>query len=305
MRQVTRKGLITVAAAGGVLAVTGVSAHADSGAIGSTSNSPGVLSGNTVQAPVHVPVNVCGNTVNVVGLLNPAMGNTCVDHGGRGSSSDGRNGHGGHTGREARSGGGSSAGGSAAHSPGVGSGNHVQVPVDVPVNVCGNSVDVVGIGDAAAGDGCANGGSTGGHETRHPGHPGHPGHHGHPDQPGHPGHHGHCEHPGHSDHPGRPGHPDGPGTPGHQGRPGTPGHPDNPGTPAHPGTSTSGGGEHRGGAVQVGLPGPGAVVRTPAADSAAQLAHTGSELPLGAVVPAGAAALLAGAVLYRRARSAA
>ncbi|KAB1989328.1 chaplin [Streptomyces triticiradicis] len=299
MRQVTRKGLITVAAAGGVLAVTGVSAHADSGAIGSTSDSPGVLSGNTVQAPVHVPVNVCGNTVNVVGLLNPAMGNTCVDRGGRGGSSDGRNGHGGHTGREARSGGGSGAGGGAAHSPGVGSGNHVQVPVDVPVNVCGNSVDVVGIGGAAAGDGCATGGSTGGHETRHPGHPGHPGHHGHPDQPGHPGHHGHCEHPGHS------GHPDSPGTPGHQGRPGTAVHPGNPGTPARPGTSTPAGGEHRGGAVRVGLPGPGAVVRTPAADSAAQLAHTGSELPLGAVVPTGAAALLAGAVLYRRARSAA
>ncbi len=39
--------------------------------------------------------------------------------------------------------------------------------------------------------------------------------------------------------------------------------------------------------------------------SAAQLAHTGSELPLGAVIPAGAGALLAGAVLYRRARASA
>ncbi|MFD9400619.1 hypothetical protein ACFWA4_17620 [Streptomyces sp. NPDC060011] len=47
-------------------------------------------------------------------------------------------------------------------------------------------------------------------------------------------------------------------------------------------------------------------VRTPQAaqNGAAQLAHTGSELPIGAVVPAGAAALLAGAVLFRRARSA-
>ncbi|MCZ9344055.1 chaplin, partial [Streptomyces sp. TRM76130] len=25
------------------------------------------------------PVNVCGNTVNVIGLLNPAFGNTCVN----------------------------------------------------------------------------------------------------------------------------------------------------------------------------------------------------------------------------------
>ncbi|KMS78485.1 hypothetical protein ACH49_16000, partial [Streptomyces leeuwenhoekii] len=64
MRQVTRKGLMTMAAATGVLAAAGGAAHADSGAHGSASGSPGVLSGNTVQAPVHVPVNVCGNTVD-------------------------------------------------------------------------------------------------------------------------------------------------------------------------------------------------------------------------------------------------
>ncbi|MFG2939136.1 hypothetical protein [Streptomyces sp. NPDC048282] len=39
--------------------------------------------------------------------------------------------------------------------------------------------------------------------------------------------------------------------------------------------------------------------------TAAQLAHTGSDLPLGLVAPAGVGALLAGAVLYRRARAAA
>lgn len=41
--------------------------------------SPGVLSGNVIQVPVHVPVNVCGDTINVIGLLNPAAGNTCVN----------------------------------------------------------------------------------------------------------------------------------------------------------------------------------------------------------------------------------
>ncbi len=54
-------------------------AAADAGAQGAAIGSPGVLSGNVVQAPVHVPVNVCGNTVNVIGLLNPAFGNTCVN----------------------------------------------------------------------------------------------------------------------------------------------------------------------------------------------------------------------------------
>ena len=41
---------------------------------------PGVLSGNVIQVPVHVPVNVCGNTVSVIGLLNPAFGNTCINN---------------------------------------------------------------------------------------------------------------------------------------------------------------------------------------------------------------------------------
>ena len=159
MRQVTRKGLMTVAAATGVLAVTGGYAHADSGANGAASNSPGVLSGNSVQAPVDVPVNVCGNTVNVVGLLNPAVGNSCANEGGGSGNSSGGN---------SSSGGGSQAGGHTSNSPGVGSGNHVQVPVDVPVNVCGNSVNVGGIGNAASGNDCAN--TEGDHETPPPGH---------------------------------------------------------------------------------------------------------------------------------------
>ncbi|MET9575660.1 chaplin [Streptomyces sp. DT199] len=52
-------------------------AMADAGAQGKAVGSPGVLSGNVVQVPVHIPVNVCGNTVNVIGLLNPAFGNEC------------------------------------------------------------------------------------------------------------------------------------------------------------------------------------------------------------------------------------
>jgi len=68
------------AVAGVVLALAGAApAMADSGAEGVAAHSPGVLSGNLVQVPVHVPVNVCGNTVNVIALLNPALGNTCIN----------------------------------------------------------------------------------------------------------------------------------------------------------------------------------------------------------------------------------
>ena len=81
MRQVHRKGLATVMLTGGALAMAG-HAHADSNADGGAARSPGLLSGNTVQLPVNVPVNVCGNTVNVVGALNPAAGNSCANLGG-------------------------------------------------------------------------------------------------------------------------------------------------------------------------------------------------------------------------------
>ncbi|MEU6732514.1 chaplin [Streptomyces physcomitrii] len=56
-------------------------AMADAGAEGVAKHSPGVLSGNVVQIPVNIPVNVCGNTINVIGALNPAVGNTCANLG--------------------------------------------------------------------------------------------------------------------------------------------------------------------------------------------------------------------------------
>ncbi|WP_330339877.1 chaplin [Streptomyces sp. NBC_00557] len=55
-------------------------AFADAGANGSAANSPGVLSGNVIQVPVHVPVNACGNSVDVLALLNPAFGTACTNH---------------------------------------------------------------------------------------------------------------------------------------------------------------------------------------------------------------------------------
>jgi hypothetical protein len=142
MRQVLNRSMIVMAAASGILSAAGGYAHADSSADGVAVDSSGVGSGNVVQVPVHVPVNVCGNTVNVVAMLNPTFGNTCanVDSGDK---------------RDADAPG-ASAEGAAVGSPGVLSGNLVQVPVDVPVNACGNTVDVVGLLNPA-GNFCANG----------------------------------------------------------------------------------------------------------------------------------------------------
>ncbi|HLL35263.1 MAG TPA: chaplin [Streptomyces sp.] len=300
MRQATRKGLMTVAAATGVIAAAGGQAHAHSaGASGSATGSPGVLSGNTVQAPVHAPVNVCGNTVNVVGVLNPAAGNSCGNH------SHGHSGHGesgaygdssGTGGSGAGGSGGAQASGYTSDSPGVASGNHVQAPVHAPVNVCGNSVDIIGVGNAAMGNDCANEDTGGGHTTP-------PGDGDGTTPPGTnpPGTNPPGTTPPGTNPPGTnpPGTPEQPGTPGTPEQPGTPGTPVTPGTPATPpnlGETTPGDQGHGN------LPGAQSVTQ-PRAD--AELADTGSGLPLGTAASLGAGALLAGAVLYRRARASA
>ncbi|MFF3912272.1 chaplin [Streptomyces sp. NPDC001852] len=158
MRRATRNGVIAVAAASGAMAValpvSAAFAAGGAAADGSAAGSPGLVSGNDIQLPVHVPVNVCGNTVDVVGLLNPAAGNACAnrDAGKAGSSPSA----------------GAGAHGSTQDSPGVLSGNNVQLPVDLPVNVSGNSVDVVGVGNPAHGNRSVNGP---GEQPRTPRHP--------------------------------------------------------------------------------------------------------------------------------------
>jgi len=80
MKNAVKGALVTVAAAG-VVAGGATAAFASSQAIGEASCSPGVLSGNEAQVPVHVPVNVSGNSINVIGLLNPAFGNSAANAG--------------------------------------------------------------------------------------------------------------------------------------------------------------------------------------------------------------------------------
>ncbi|RAG87099.1 hypothetical protein DN069_03010 [Streptacidiphilus pinicola] len=76
MRKLKTVGTVSVASVGLLLGAAGA-ASADSTADGVAANSPGFLSGNLLQVPVHVPINLCGNSVNVIGALNPAFGNSC------------------------------------------------------------------------------------------------------------------------------------------------------------------------------------------------------------------------------------
>jgi len=71
----------TVLAAGtAALVMAGAgAASAGSEAEGAAVESPGVASGNNIQAPIHIPLNVCGNSVNILGAINPTFGNFCAN----------------------------------------------------------------------------------------------------------------------------------------------------------------------------------------------------------------------------------
>ncbi|CAM5505447.1 chaplin [Streptomyces abikoensis] len=73
-RAATAAATATLLAAAGA----GATASADSVAAGGASDSAGVITGNTIQVPIRVPVTLCSFPINIIGLLNSASGNVCV-----------------------------------------------------------------------------------------------------------------------------------------------------------------------------------------------------------------------------------
>ncbi|WP_440581203.1 chaplin ChpE [Streptomyces sp. PT19] len=81
MKNLKKAAAVTMVAGGLIAAGAGMASATDgSAAHGEAIGSPGVASGNVVQAPAHIPVNAVGNSVNVIGVLNPAFGNLGVNH---------------------------------------------------------------------------------------------------------------------------------------------------------------------------------------------------------------------------------
>ncbi|MEV0416861.1 chaplin family protein [Streptosporangium canum] len=130
-----------------------------------TSGDHSVLGGNQVVAPITAPINICGNSVAILGkAFSGCKGGAEVTDGGRPGKPGkpgyrgGRGGHGGW-----RPG---STGNDTDGRFGAGSGNQVIAPIAAPVNVCGNAV-----GNGAAGcEGGASvknggGGGAGGNRT--------------------------------------------------------------------------------------------------------------------------------------------
>ncbi|MCT9929811.1 chaplin family protein [Planotetraspora sp. A-T 1434] len=123
-----------------------------------TSGRSSILGGNQVIAPITAPINVCGNSVAVLGeAFSGCKGGSSVEPGGHywpghGWRHGGHEGHGwGHGGHEGHGWGHGYGGGHWHGHPGstgndtdgrfaAGSGNQVIGPITGPVNVCGNAV---------------------------------------------------------------------------------------------------------------------------------------------------------------------
>lgn len=118
-----KKAALALAAAGvavGTAVVPAIAYDGGANAAAIAKGSPGVISGNVIQVPIEIPINLCGNSIDIVSLLNPTFGNTCINedvhpvhmshyeehsvvhhhHGDRGR--EGREGHGHDRGREGR-----------------------------------------------------------------------------------------------------------------------------------------------------------------------------------------------------------
>lgn len=101
----------------------------------STDGSGGVASGNQINVPVDAAIDICGNSVAVLGGSS-AKCNTVINVI---QASDDNEGEG-----EDEDSGGSSTDGSG----GVASGNQVDVPVNAAVDICGNAISVLGVAEA-------------------------------------------------------------------------------------------------------------------------------------------------------------
>jgi hypothetical protein len=88
MSRIAKAAAVTAVAGAALAASAGVAA-ADSGAQAIAAGSPGAISGNLLQVPVHIPVNLCGNSFGA-GLMNPTFGNTCVNVDGKGKHTAGK-----------------------------------------------------------------------------------------------------------------------------------------------------------------------------------------------------------------------
>ena len=150
------RGVFAAAAATGILSLYGTPAVADSFGAGVADEPSNVLTENKAKAPVTAPVNVCNNAFGVFAAFNETYGNSCgnTSHQAEDRSSGAAHG-------DSADHYGENAGGSAEDSYGVLNGNEIHAPVHLPVNACGNSVELISLFNDAYGNTCVNDGGYG------------------------------------------------------------------------------------------------------------------------------------------------
>lgn len=131
----------------------GSAAHLDSGALGdmTSAGNNGVLNGNQLQAPIQVPVSVCGNAV---GALGGIAGAGC-DGGASADISKNKKHHHHAESQVTESAQVPESGKSmlSADNNGILNGTQIAAPIQAPISVCGNAIAVAGV----AGAGCDGG----------------------------------------------------------------------------------------------------------------------------------------------------
>jgi sulfur relay (sulfurtransferase) complex TusBCD TusD component (DsrE family) len=153
MKTWVRKTLSVGVLAAGALLFAPAAAQAEISQI--SVGNEGVLNGNQAAVPIQVPVNVCGNGVGAVIGVGVGVSGICANGAAHDINDDDRNGKGKHKYKES-----SRTEGATQFSwdnDGVLNGNQAYVPVQIPVNVCGNGVGaVIGVGVGLSGA-CVNG----------------------------------------------------------------------------------------------------------------------------------------------------
>jgi hypothetical protein len=76
MSRIAKVGAVALGTGAMVLSGAGL-AVADASAKEATVGSGGLVSGNKVQVPIHMPIQLCGTPVTVFGALNSTVGNVC------------------------------------------------------------------------------------------------------------------------------------------------------------------------------------------------------------------------------------
>jgi len=133
MKTWVRKSLNVGVLSAGILLVSGGHAYAD----WTTGYNAGLLDGNQLDNKLQVPVDVSGNALGLLGFANAQSGGGAVANA-ESATTESAN---------------STEAWTTGYNAGILNGNQLSNTIQLPINVCGNSIAVLGFADASCGGG--------------------------------------------------------------------------------------------------------------------------------------------------------